>query len=139
MLYFLNIKTHFVLRNTRKEIPPLKPDFSDSEFFKTLQLVIFYNITCVRIFCYLRAWIFDDFGWNKTCVINDPFGQTHSLASSDHYFLLFRFAKFEKWGRTYGLTDSMCKNNDHYRPGLWVGRVDQLKRFLEKKSTLAGE
>ena len=22
-------------------------------------------------------------------------------------------------------TDNMCKNSDHYRPGLWVGRVDQ--------------
>ena len=30
----------------------------------------------------------------KTCVINDPLGQTHSLASSDHYFLLFCFASF---------------------------------------------
>ena len=39
---------------------------------------------------------------NKTCVINDPLGQTHSLASSDHYFLLFYFARFEKWGRTDG-------------------------------------
>ena len=39
---------------------------------------------------------------NKTCVINDPLGQTHSLASSDHYFLLFCCARFEKWGRTYG-------------------------------------
>ena len=26
---------------------------------------------------------------NKTCVINDPLGQTHSLVGSDHYFLLF--------------------------------------------------
>ena len=26
-----------------------------------------------------------------------------------------------------GRTDNMCKNNDHYRPGLWVGRVDQWK------------
>ena len=62
---------------------------------------------------------------NKTCAINDPLGQTHSLASSDHYFLLFCFAIFEKWGRTDERTDNMCKNNDHYRPALWVGRVDQ--------------
>ena len=41
---------------------------------------------------------------NKTCVINDPLGQTHSLASSDHYFLLFCFDRFEKWGRTNGRT-----------------------------------
>ena len=39
---------------------------------------------------------------NKTGVINDPLGQTHSLASSEHCFLLFCFAKCEKWGRTYG-------------------------------------
>ena len=58
---------------------------------------------------------------NKTGVINAPLGQTHSLASSDHCFLLFCFANFEKWGRT----DNMCKNKDPYRPWLWVGRVDQ--------------
>ena len=40
------------------------------------------------------------FKWNRTCVINDPLGQTHSVASSDHYFLLFCFARSEKWRRT---------------------------------------
>ena len=29
------------------------------------------------------------------------------------------------YGRTDERTDNMCKNNDHYRPGLWFGRVDQ--------------
>ena len=48
---------------------------------------------------------------NKTGVINDPLGQTHSLASSEHCFLLVCFARFEKWGRT----DNMCENNDPYR------------------------
>ena len=38
---------------------------------------------------------------NKTGVINDPLGQTHSHASSGHCFLLFSFSRFEKWGRTY--------------------------------------
>ena len=33
--------------------------------------------------------------------------------------------RFEKWGRTDGQSDDMCKNNDHYRPWLWVGLVDQ--------------
>ena len=42
---------------------------------------------------------------HKTCVINDPLGQTHSLASSDRYFLLFCFARFEKWGQTDGRTE----------------------------------
>ena len=27
---------------------------------------------------------------------------------------------------TYGLTDYMCENNDHYRPRLWVSLLDQL-------------
>ena len=40
----------------------------------------------------------------KTGVINDPLGQTHSHASSEHCFLLFCLARFEKWGRTYGRT-----------------------------------
>ena len=39
-------------------------------------------------------------------------------------FALFRFARFWKVG-TDGRTDDMCKNNDPYRPLLWVGRVDQ--------------
>ena len=29
---------------------------------------------------------------------NDPLGQTNSHASSEHCFLLFCFARFEKWG-----------------------------------------
>ena len=58
---------------------------------------------------------------NKTGVINDPLGQTHSHASSEQCFLLICFSRFEKWGRT----DNMCEYNDPYRPWLWVGRVDQ--------------
>ena len=40
-------------------------------------------------------------------------GQTHSLASSEHCFLLFCFASL-KLGKD-GRTDNMCKNNDPYR------------------------
>ena len=42
-------------------------------------------------------------------------------------FALFCFARFWKVG-TDGRTDNMCKNNDPYRPWLWVGRVDQFTR-----------
>ena len=59
-------------------------------------------------------------------VINDPLGQTHSLASSGHWFVLL---DFEKWGRT----DDMRENNDPYRPWLWVGRVDQNKGTMSNK------
>ena len=38
----------------------------------------------------------------KIGVINNPLGQTHSHASSEHCFLLFCFSRFEKWVRTYG-------------------------------------
>ena len=38
---------------------------------------------------------------------------------------LFCFAIF--WN--VGTDGNMCKNNDHYRPGLWVGRVDQFSSF----------
>ena len=31
---------------------------------------------------------------------------------------------FKKWGRT-----DKCKNNDHNRPWLWVGRVDQREKW----------
>ena len=63
------------------------------------------------------------------CAINDPLGQTHSPASSDHYsrlkFVLF-CDNMEKWGRTYG---NMWENNDHYRPGLGISLVDQKQFF----------
>ena len=63
----------------------------------------------------------------KTGVINDPLGQTHILASSEHCFRLkfVLFLKVGTDGRTDGWTDDICKNNDHYRPRQWVGRVDQ--------------
>ena len=60
--------------------------------------------------------ILDIYKIHKTAVINDPLGQTHAW----HLFC------FEKWQRTDGRTEDMCKNNDHYRPWLWVGLVDQL-------------
>ena len=41
---------------------------------------------------------------DKTGVINDPLGQTHNLASSEHYFRL-KFVLFcEKWERSYERT-----------------------------------
>ena len=44
---------------------------------------------------------------NKTCVMNDPLGQTHSSANGDHYsrfnFVLF-LPDFERFGCTYGRT-----------------------------------
>ena len=50
--------------------------------------------------------------WDKTGVINDPFGQTNKLVSSKHCFhmkfVLFCYIDFEKWGHT----DNMFKNND---------------------------
>ena len=62
-----------------------------------------------------RKWKID-----KRSVINDALGQTHSLASNEQCFRL-KFVCFEKWERTDGCTtDDYCKNNDHYRPWLWV-------------------
>ena len=55
---------------------------------------------------------------HKTGVINDPLGETHSLASSKHCFRLKKVGTDE-------LMDDMCKNNDHYQPGMWIGLVDQ--------------
>ena len=40
-------------------------------------------------------------------------------------FCCFVLLDLKSDGRTDERTDNMCKNNDHYRPGLWVGRVDQ--------------
>ena len=53
---------------------------------------------------------------NKTGVINDPLGQTYSLASSEHCFhSCFVPLDFEMWGWTDVQTD-MCENNYPYRP-----------------------
>ena len=42
---------------------------------------------------------------NKTGVINDPLGQTHSLACSEHWFrFVFVLLDFEKWGWMDGRT-----------------------------------
>ena len=59
---------------------------------------------------------------HKTGVINDPLGQTHSLASSERCFLLLCVASFWKVG-TYG------RHPYPYRPWVWVGRVDQKMSF----------
>ena len=62
---------------------------------------------------------------DKTCVINDPFGQTHSPASSDHYFSLQSFfCDIWKVG-TDVRTETCAKIMITTGPGLWVGRVDQ--------------
>ena len=63
---------------------------------------------------------------SKTCVINDPLGQTHSPTSSEHYFhtKFVLFCDILKCGD--GRTDgNMYKNNYHYRPELLVGQEDQ--------------
>ena len=44
-------------------------------------------------------------------------------------FALFCFARFWKVG-TDGRTDDICKNNDPYRPWLWVGREDQYEFYF---------
>ena len=66
---------------------------------------------------------------HKTGVINDPLGQTHSHASSKHCFLLFCFARFEKWGQTDGRTTcvktmiptgSDCGSAEWINKGYWI-------------------
>ena len=53
------------------------------------------------------------------CAINDPLGQTHSPASSDHYSHLkvVLFCDI--------LKGEDRRKDGHYRPWLWVGLVDQ--------------
>ena len=69
---------------------------------------------------------------NKTGVISDPLGHTHSLDSSNQCFR-FKFVLFWKVGMD-GQTDNMCKNNDQYQPGLWVSLVDRKETLKEKKN-----
>ena len=69
---------------------------------------------------------------NKTGGINDPLGQTHGHASSEHCFLLFCFSRFEKWGRTDG---------QHVRKqwsllAVTLGWPSGSKRFLARRKEL---
>ena len=70
-------------------------------------------------------------------VINDPLGQIHILASSDHFFFYYSVLLDLKSGdgrtdadvRMDEQMDNMCKNNYHYQPWLWVSRVVQKNIF----------
>ena len=58
---------------------------------------------------------------NKTGrVINDPLGQTHNHASSEHCFLLFCFSIFEQWGRTYGRPKTMIPIGRDFGLAEWI-------------------
>ena len=57
---------------------------------------------------------------NKTDVINDPLGQTHILASSEHWFRL-KFVLFLKVG-TYGRTNERHVPKTMITTGMTVGR-----------------
>ena len=61
----------------------------------------------------LKQMITKEIQHDKTGVINDPLGQTHSHASSEHCFLLFCFSRFESGDVR---TDNMSENNVPYRP-----------------------
>ena len=76
--------------------------------------------SAVAIYIYIK---------DKTCVINDPLGQTHSPISIFRRRLylfcdILKIVNVRTDGRKNG---NMWENNDHYRPGLWVGWVDQKK------------
>ena len=90
-----------------------------------LQLQLLCGEYCLS-FC-SKVCVFLLTNCHKTCVINDPRGQTHNATSSDHCFHLkfVLFCDILNTGdrRTDRLT---CENNDHYRPGLRVGRLDHL-------------
>ena len=50
------------------------------------------------------------------CAINDPLGQTHSPASSDHFSRL-KVVLFCEILKNYdGRTDNTCENSDPYWP-----------------------
>ena len=64
----------------------------------------------VKSFVFYLKRAFQKIYLDKTGVINDPLGQHTVPAGSDSRLIL----KF--WD---GRTDNMCKNSDHFRPGLW--------------------
>ena len=74
---------------------------------------------------------------NKTGVINDPLGQTHNPASSDHCsdlnIVWFGAILKSEDGQTDGSTDTTCEYSDHYQSWLWVVWVDQYQNLATKK------
>ena len=62
----------------------------------------FKHFTLAKILRAIKYCVYVNFAvdrqniYDKTGVINDPLGQTHSHASSEHCFLLFCFSRFEK-------------------------------------------
>ena len=70
----------------------------------------------------------------KTGVINDPLGQpTVPLGSDCRLILKFWDGRTDR--RTDGLTDTLCENSDHYRPGLWSPR-GSIVLFAQKSALL---
>ena len=96
----------------------------------TQNQIFIFNWT---LFCFLRVWKSGDWrtdkrtGWymwkQERCHqwSNWPDPQSRQLWTLFLLEICFVLLDLEKWGRT----DNMCDNNDHYRPWLWVGRVDQ--------------
>ena len=62
---------------------------------------------------------------DKTDVINDPLGQAHSHASSEHCFLLFCFSRFEK------CTDGQRVRKQLYLPEVTWGWPSGSKKALK--------
>ena len=70
--------------------------------------------------------------------INDPLGQTYSLAGTEHGFSLgFVLLNFEKWDRT----DNICENNDPYNGrAVTVGRPrGSMKGYIGQASLQSKE
>ena len=68
---------------------------------------------------------------NKTGVINDPFSQTHNLASKEHCFRL----KFVLFCETWGRTDRLHVPKQLSLPDVTVDRPSGSKTVFEKKSS----
>ena len=84
-----------------------------------------------------RAYINQDRLDNHiTGVFNDPLGQTHSYASSDHYFIS-EFYCFAESG-TDGWTHDLYENSDHYRPWCgstkWINIMNNKKKYFSPRS-----
>ena len=135
--------THEFLLCTDSLLPQMIRLHKNKSTCSFFTIIVYYLIACITHLWYvcifhLKVWTMnysfcswrDDSTRRHTLllivgllglVISDPFGQTHSLASSEYLvFYLFCLLDFEKWRRT---------NVRHVRKQwslLWVGRVDQL-------------
>ena len=152
----LNLKwPQFSTENFRAKIKQFLPTEKEIKFkSKNIRTFLPQNSICnydlLKLLAIFVEEVLLDGEENKTCVINDPRGQTNSLARSKHCFCLklihsarptvtpvanivFCCFVFLDLKSGDGRTDNMCKNNDPYRRNCGYARWPNTETCTYKK------